>query len=463
MKIEIIVRLDDQPVEDLKVESESFDFKKIRDIGFLAKFCSINLPSQSDLDNGREAGDEHRQNHDLSMRTSEMYDRESILYQLAKLRDSSIIKSILNIERIRKKSKNSIKNVEWIEDTRTSENFKEYSKLEFEEFRDALQGLPDWMLHLLTGLDHPGDCGRVFDQKPDWLDTEKLRRGQKFVEDHIFPVFFVEVISLSALFSFGDAVKPVVFTGNSSTPYAGFKKVLSTVLRQQTWYTQDFWAKDSDASKELLTTRAIHGAVSRKMDALTDEEINDRTKIPEAWCPLQEILIEDFSENYYIPAIGQCPYMTSRNNSSRVKSINQTDMALTQWCFVSLIICFPKRFGIHYASDEDLDAYCYFWRNVGYRLGIEDQYNFCRGTFEDIRQRSHDLLELWIKPNFREIRPEWEHVMRCIVTGCGTIVPISCHLYEITFLYLAETMGLKMPRLYASLSYKDWIIYNFIR
>ena len=89
------------------------------------------------------------------------------------------------------------------------------------------------------------------------------------------------------------------------------------------------------------------------------------------------------------------------------------------------------------------------------------RYNFCRGTLEDVKNRSKDFLEYWVKPNFRIITPECEHMMRCVVEGLQYYFPGST--YETCLLDLAEIMSLHMPRLYGTISYSTWIRHSMIR
>lgn len=114
----------------------------------------------------------------------------------------------------------------------------------------------------------------------------------------------------------------------------------------------------------------MHAAARRKLEASTTEEIDAAARIPNPLCPVREILLKDFEESCEAPIAGQCPH-TSMWNSWR--GINQTDMAFTQWGFLGLLICYPKNFGVHYATEEDFEAFCHLWRNIGYQLGIEDE------------------------------------------------------------------------------------------
>ncbi|XP_046748354.1 uncharacterized protein LOC124412496 [Diprion similis] len=465
------MKMDRDPSDDSKAESESSDFEELGDVASSKRIFSSSDGERTEIDDsdndsgfvGVSQGSLDR----LDTVTPEVpcgetsgsspYDRDAILYDLASSDSSWQARFIAGVERMKNggvKSADSLVNFEQDVANLT----EECRESMMEKLREASKAIPDSMLHLCTGRNRPGDCGRPSDVKPEWLDMEKLRRGQKFAQEHMFPIYFSEMLSLFALFSFEDGLKPLIMTGRSSTPFTAFKRYLSTGLRIRHWYTEDLWAKGSPARKDILTVRMMHGAAKRRLDASTNAEIDAAAKIPNACCPSREMLLKDFAETCEVPVIGQCPYLLERNNPDRQKGINQTEMALTQWGFVGLIISYPKCLGVHYATDEDLEAFCHLWRSIGYQLGMEDEYNFCRGTLEEIRQRSSDFLETWVKPNLRIITPEWEHMMRCIFTGVSVYLPGAT--YETSLLYLTEILNLQMPRLYASLSYKDWINHN---
>lgn len=57
------------------------------------------------------------------------------------------------------------------------------------------------------------------------------------------------------------------------------------------------------------------------------------------------------------------------------KWISQYDMALTQFAFIGMMITHPESLGFSHLSDEDRADICHFWRCIGHRLGISDQYN----------------------------------------------------------------------------------------
>lgn len=111
----------------------------------------------------------------------------------------------------------------------------------------------------------------------------------------------------------------------------------------------------------------------KRLEASTIEEIDASAVIQNPWCPTLGIIANDFSEACETPAIGQCPYIAENGSPIRPKGINQTEMALTQWGYVSLITCYPEQIGLHNVTDEELEDFCHLWRSIGYQLGIEDE------------------------------------------------------------------------------------------
>ncbi|XP_032690784.1 uncharacterized protein LOC116853720 [Odontomachus brunneus] len=127
-----------------------------------------------------------------------------------------------------------------------------------------------------------------------------------------------------------------------------------------------------------------------------------------------------------------------------------------------LAIIYPQNIGIHDATDEDLEAFCHMWKCYGYFLGIEDEYNFCRGSFKEIKQRLCDLDQHWIKINFTDVTSEWMYIIRNITESIN-YYPYLYMTHKIMTLFLAESLNLEMPNLYASLKYGEWIAYNIYK
>lgn len=169
---------------------------------------------------------------------------------------------------------------------------------------------------------------------------------------------------------------------------------------------------------------------------------------------------EDFQGSCSFLRPNQRPFLNYQRNPA---FLNQMEMAITQFGFVGLFILFPKKFGAHGVSDEDMNAFVYLWRCLGYILGTDDMYNLCDGDLETVRQRSRDIINFWVKPNLREVSRDWEHMTRCIIEGINFYVPGIT--YEISLLYLCSMLDIHAPRLRAALTFAQEIMYclmNFV-
>jgi len=75
------------------------------------------------------------------------------------------------------------------------------------------------------------DCDRSPTEIPEWLDTNKYRRGQKFVHENYASLLFVKILGIIHVYSFEDALKPIIMSKRTHTPYLGFKRYRISKLR----------------------------------------------------------------------------------------------------------------------------------------------------------------------------------------------------------------------------------------
>ncbi|XP_014204899.1 uncharacterized protein LOC106636869 [Copidosoma floridanum] len=319
-------------------------------------------------------------------------------------------------------------------------------------YRDIL---PESLIDLLVGQFFPGDSGVDVDARPDWLDLDKFRRGQKFAVKYLSSICYADFLSLVVVFSFQDALKPLVVTGASSTPYAAFNRYYSTAERVRNWYLSDPWTPGTSAYNDVRAVRKMHACVRKRLQSMSPEELAERSRIRHPWCPSLDLLKEDFQSTCPAPAPGQCPYeaLTEYPELKFNNHLNQGEMAATQFAFVGLVVTYPKFFGVHGATDDDIEAFCHAWRGIGYLLGVDDEYNYCRGTLGDVRLRTTNLLEHWVKPNLRDVNAEWEHMMRCAVEGLQYYFPGST--YELYITDLARLLNLHLPRYWGAMPYVE--------
>lgn len=318
--------------------------------------------------------------------------------------------------------------------------------------------IPSSLRFILPGIFKDGDCGRSASEKPDWLDMNKFRRGQKFVQRNFAGTFMAQVISLFQLFTLDEGLKTLILSQTASTPYRAFKRFVSTAVRVNHWYLEDPWDQETQAYRDIQAVRNLHRAMRQRLCGYSYEKFDRKSRIPNIHCPMLKTLAEDFGDSCPATTNLHCPY-----TMTRTKSVNQGEMSGTQFAFLGLMVLYPEKFGIHYASDEDLDAFCHMWRSLGYLLGIEDRYNFCSGSLQDVRKRCNDFVEHWLKPNLRNVTPEWEHMSICIHDALSFYVPMAS--YKVYLLYFCDILDLKMPRLYKSLNPLEnamYVLYKLI-
>jgi len=190
---------------------------------------------------------------------------------------------------------------------------------------------------------------------------------------------------------------------------------------------------------------------------MDDEEIERSTRIPHMFCPAIGTIGKDFAD--------ACPMARDFENPYRMtgmKGINQGDLSGTQYAFMGLIVLYPEKFGIFDASEEDLEAFCHMWRGFAYLLGVEDKYNFCNGSLQEVRQRCKDFNEIWMKANFHTVTSDWEHMSMCLFEGMSYMMGVKMN-YKIFVLWLCDILEIDMPRLYNSFSLYEKISYSLLK
>ncbi|XP_072755692.1 uncharacterized protein [Anoplolepis gracilipes] len=316
--------------------------------------------------------------------------------------------------------------------------------------------IPESLRFILPATFEDGDCGRQANERPDWLDIDKFYRGQQFAMRYFCSLSISMLISLLQIFNYADGLKPLILSQKSNTPYRAFKRYLSAIRRFRNWFTSNPWCERTQAYHDIQTVRRLHRTMRQKLCNASDDQIDQASRIPNINCPAFQTIAKDFVDVCPTAKTWQCPY-----TMLRIKGLNQGDMSGTQFASMGLLILYPEQFGLYDASDEDLEAFCHLWRGLGYLLGIEDQYNFCRGSLQDVRQRTEDFIEHWVKPSFCTVTAEWEHMSMCLYMGIASISYLNS--YKVFLLYLCDIFKLNMPRLYKSLSLSERIMYVLLK
>jgi hypothetical protein len=162
-------------------------------------------------------------------------------------------------------------------------------------------------------------------ERPIWLDEHKLKRGQKFANDHRYAIAICDIVSLLFLFSCKEGLQTLIFTGQSGCIFSSFKRYLSTISRVTSWYQHDLFDPSSKAARNLAIVRHMHSNVTKNMTSLTPTEVKERAKIDR---PLSRVLKSLKLD------LAQVKCNASDNSALKMKVnvyLNQWQMGFTQF------------------------------------------------------------------------------------------------------------------------------------
>lgn len=322
--------------------------------------------------------------------------------------------------------------------------------------------VPKTLVQYVPANFHQLNFDRSSVEVPEWLDMNKYRRGQKFVRENNFAIGISNLLGLILIYSFEETLKPIIIGGHGHTMELALKRYESTGKRIMSWYHGEPWVKGTEAYKNMQTTHKLHLMMRKKLCQMDNEQIDAASKIAEPFCSEREILLEDFATGCPFEKLNQRPYVMINESPYRPKGINNMDLAAVQAGFMGLFLLRPQDIGVHNATDEDIEGFCHMWKCYGYFLGLKDEYNFCQGSFEEVKQRTRDFYQYWVPQNLKAASPEWEHMTRCLIEP----IHMHSHLYmpyKTMLLIALNLIDLNVPHLYASLNYSEWIAYKIYK
>jgi len=95
--------------------------------------------------------------------------------------------------------------------------------------------------------------------------------------------------------------------------------------------------------------------------------------------------------------------------------LSQLDMAEVLIGFAGVTLLFFRE-GFHCKiSDAEAAEMCYFWRFIGYHLGIHDAYNPCE-SLESLEAATVDFMA-WTRPRLLRLRPSTHDLRRTAIEG----------------------------------------------
>jgi len=284
---------------------------------------------------------------------------------------------------------------------------------------------PTTLADLKNGISIPGEDKECTDetshklviQKPEWYDEDRFKRGCTFFDSNRSAILFSYLCALMVGFTVEELTAALVYTGESVGPSKSRKRYLRTALCLIQWHDGgDVFDPGSVAGRSLLHVRKWHDSVRNSMTNSVKEEKMEQTAQVE---PL----------------------------------MNQYNMALVQSGFIGPIVMHPKELGIN-ARQEDIDDYVYFWRVIGWCLGIRDDYNMCGGGGNCAKTIAKQVEQQIIVPGLLSPSPTFKLLCTDFVDGMQSMVP---GLSEAAFhRFLFPSMGLPKPKVEG---FKQWLFY----
>lgn len=74
---------------------------------------------------------------------------------------------------------------------------------------------------------------------PDYYDAEKFELGQKVFANNVFAMMIAKLSGLLVLLALPTILDILIFTKQSGTPCAAFRRYVSTILHTFVWYEND--------------------------------------------------------------------------------------------------------------------------------------------------------------------------------------------------------------------------------
>lgn len=192
-----------------------------------------------------------------------------------------------------------------------------------------------------------GDHGQQpGENKFDWLDENKIKKGQAFIRRNFFSIMFSHFLSLLLIFCFKSGRAVLLRTGESHKRDNSLTRYLSTVLHVKLWYETDFIIEKSKTYQDIYAVRKMHRAAA----------INyEKAKTPVVYMnDSQEALLNAIQEDCKNIETKDTPWDLLVETPE--VPMSQFDMVITQYCFLGFVNLHPKMFGIWEDDEEGMDG-----------------------------------------------------------------------------------------------------------
>ncbi|CAL7949976.1 unnamed protein product [Xylocopa violacea] len=208
---------------------------------------------------------------------------------------------------------------------------------------------------------------------PSFFDEKKFYLGQQMFYNNAFTMMIAKLCGLLSLFAVPSIKDVLMFTRQSGTPCAAFRRYVSTILHTWVWY-----GKRAGVEKEFLESLKI---VRKK----------------------------------------HCTAFR-RSLMAGLNRVSQLDMALAQFGFMGFTLLSGDYLGVNNTSEE-LEGLIHFWRVVGSMLGMKDKYNICSGSVEETRALCRRLLDEVFLPSFASGNKDFNEMSYTLIKSLWPVNP----------------------------------------
>eukprot|EP00930_Biecheleria_cincta_P000985 TRINITY_DN102164_c0_g1_i1.p1 TRINITY_DN102164_c0_g1~~TRINITY_DN102164_c0_g1_i1.p1 ORF type:complete len:442 (+),score=74.45 TRINITY_DN102164_c0_g1_i1:147-1472(+) len=272
---------------------------------------------------------------------------------------------------------------------------------------------PTCLEDLKEGAGVNGDSGISPLTVPPWMDFARYHKVQRFFEEHAISLMMAWHCSLVMGFSLPSLLSALVFTQQSGTPAKSLQRYMRTFQHLTAWHLGNVFDPASKAFASLQQVRQLHSGVRSAMDQ-------------------------------HMPG---------------TTWISMYDMACVQSGFMGAITILPNKFGIH-ASNELLEDYVFFWRCVGYQLGVADRFNLCSLGKDVSDNIVWEVIRKVVLQDLAHPPPDYSPIASAYIDGLNLLtlgLPVFSVRSTLAFAYWA--LGLT----WVSLGFVDTCRFYFLR
>jgi len=304
--------------------------------------------------------------------------------------------------------------------------------------------------------------------KPDWFHLEKFVVGQKFFLDNISAIFFSWYCALLVGFAVPALSESLLFSKATTSPETSRRRYVATLKHLLSWHLTDIFDSESKGHKSLAEVRAMHDRIRKELDAefpensglhLTQNDLaifqagfDGESEFPENSENSELHLTQNDLAIVQAGFIGDVEF--SANSGLH---LTQNDFVIVQAGFIGPVVLYPKKLGI-WASTADLAAYVYFWRVIGWSLGIEDNFNCCE-SLEIAEKFAKRVEQEIIVKNLRELNPKFAKLRSDFAAGLHDVGLILTENSVLAYVFPQMGISEKSPKFF---TWNDWKAYLYI-